>query len=99
MADIEKKMEDYSRGTNILGLITFSMLFGWAVHSLGPDAAVLADLFHAVRRVCVYLVSVIIWFVVFRMRTSLSALSASGLKKPCPAPRDPCSIRIIEVPA
>ena len=74
MADIEKKMEDYSRGTNILGLITFSMLFGWAVHSLGPDAAVLADLFHAVRRVCVYLVSVIIWYRCLSNETLQSAL-------------------------
>jgi Na+/H+-dicarboxylate symporter len=49
-------------GTNILGLITFSILFGFAVHSLGPDAVVLADMFHAIRRVIVYLVSIVIWF-------------------------------------
>ena len=37
-------------------------MFGFAVHSLGDDAAVLGDLFHATRRVIIYLVSIVIWF-------------------------------------
>ncbi len=37
-------------------------MFGYAVHSLGGDAAVLGELFHATRRVVIYLVSIVIWF-------------------------------------
>lgn len=65
-------------GVNILGLITFSMLFGFAVHSLGPDAAVLADMFHAIRRVIIYLVSIVIWFSPVRFTYLDVAVVSSG---------------------
>lgn len=51
-----------SSGTNILGLIAISIFFGVAVRNLDRDAAVLAELFRAIRRAMVYLVSIVIWF-------------------------------------
>ncbi|XP_066249714.1 excitatory amino acid transporter 3-like [Euwallacea similis] len=60
-AELWRFEEKYESTTNVLGLVTFSIVFGIAMGQLGEKGKVLLDFFHALTEAMMIITSWVIW--------------------------------------
>ena len=65
--------------TNVLGIITFSLLFGWALSTLGPQAAPLIAAVHAINAAVGKMVTAALWV----SPIGVGCLIASSILRAC----------------
>ena len=65
--------------TNVLGIITFSLLFGWALSSLGPQAAPAVAAAHTINAAVSKMVTAVLWV----SPVGVGSLIASSILKAC----------------
>ena len=65
--------------TNVLGIITFSLLFGWALSSLGPQAAPVINAVHVLNAAVGKMVTAALWI----SPVGVGCLIASSILRAC----------------
>jgi solute carrier family 1 (glial high affinity glutamate transporter), member 2 len=65
--------------TNVLGIITFSLLFGWALSSLGPQAAPVINAAHVINNAVGKMVTAALWI----SPIGVGCLIASSILRAC----------------